>query len=102
MFGDLFEVDVGVGWDVLVLMVDYLRFLDGRLLLLCDGRLLLLLCGCGGRLLLLRGCGELGCNLGCYLRSDGRLLGGLGLSCDHVEVVAVEFVWWVNTLPCTF
>ena len=46
---DFFEVYVRVGWDIVILLGDYL-------LLLCD-------------------CGKMGCHLGCYLPSDGRTCG---------------------------
>ena len=49
LLGEFFEVYVGVGWDVLVLM----------------GDCWLLLCGCG----------NMGGHLGCYLRGDGRTCG---------------------------
>ena len=57
LLGNFFEIDVGVGWDVLILMGD------------CR--------------LLLRGCGEMRGYLGCHFRGDGRT-GGLGLGSDHV------------------
>ena len=69
LLGECFEVYVGVGWDVLVLM----------------GDCWLLLCGCG----------KMGGHLGCYLRGDGRTF-GLRLGSDHVGVVAVMFVQWVD------
>ena len=46
LLGDFFEIYVGFGWDVLVLMGD------------CR--------------LLLRGCGKMRGHLGCYLRGNGR------------------------------
>ena len=61
LLGDFFEIDVRVGWDVLVLLGD------------CR--------------LLSRGCGEMCGYLGCHFRGDGRT-GVLGLGSDHVAFFA--------------
>ena len=61
LLGEFFEIDVGVGWDVFILL--------------------------GYCWLLSRGCGEMCGYLGCHFRGDGRT-GGLGLGYDHVAFFA--------------
>ena len=57
LLGDFFDIDVGVGWDVLILLGDCRQ--------------------------LLRGCGKMRGHLGCHFRSDG-CTGSLGLGSEHV------------------